>query len=366
MESVTARRQNQFRQFRFGCAFADLVRRALQNLIEAEHDAFVGVRIKIVKFREGVAGTIHYVRSCPIDGLAFLPAARLQKIIVLPIQAATVTPRRNPAADALHPFAAERVVEHRATVVHIASLNRLAPMDAVRTGKHQCGKMAIFRPVRFADEHLETLRFIRRLLVQPNRARIQMDIQRQHKIASCNDIQLRPLPMDAITACRVCHVAEIACHIPHLEQTIRRIMPDTAAFRHRRRRKFFIPFIFCRRNKQWVTVVFHGTMEHRRHAAFIIKKIIAEKLPSNRDIDNIRRIGKIRHTHGLEIIRIDVLRRPFFRQFDSIVQCFRHAVFLSRRQTSVNHFDDCIRENIVSVAAEMATVLLVFTQWLRD
>ena len=75
MESVTARRQNQFRQFRFGRAFADLVRRALQNLIEAEHDAFVGIRIKIVKFREGIAGTIHYVRSSPIDGLAFLPAA---------------------------------------------------------------------------------------------------------------------------------------------------------------------------------------------------------------------------------------------------------------------------------------------------
>ena len=239
-------------------------------------------------------------------------------------------------------------------------------MDAVRTGKHQCRDMAFIWRVQLSDEHLETLRFIRCFFIQPNRARIRMDVQRQHKIAVFNDIQLRSLPMDAVMACRVGHVSKITRHIPHLEQAICGIMPDAAAFRHCRRRMFFIPFIFRRWNKQWIADVFHGTMKRRHHAAIIIKKIIAEKLSSNRDIDNIRRIGKIRNAHGLEIIRIDVLWRPFFRQFDSIVQCFRHAALLSKRQIGGNHFYDCIRQNIVSVVAEMTAILLVFPQGLRN
>ncbi len=131
MKAVTAVCEGQIRNLGAPCGRAIRVIGAAQDFKEPQHDAFIGDRIEIVQLGGDAhlrIGQIQIVRRGPENRLVIAPLSSLQKVVMLIVVAGAAICQRTNAKD---PFLPERIIKHRASVIHQSGFHGLRPVQAV-------------------------------------------------------------------------------------------------------------------------------------------------------------------------------------------------------------------------------------------
>jgi hypothetical protein len=142
-----------------------------------------------------------------------------------------------------------------------------------------------------------------------------------HEVSARPDIEGGLVPVDAIAAGGVGRAADVACHVPHLEDPVRRIIPDPVAEGHCRRTRLLFPGSVG--FQHWIGWVILCQVERAMQCRPLDEEVIHKKLPAYIDRNHRRRMLQIRGL-GNRLSRLDVLPvhlwRPHFRQHDAVVQ----------------------------------------------
>ena len=320
-----------------------------ENLEEAHHERLVrhgvhvvelGVRVRLpvqrarqvlVVAREPERA-VHGVR---MDAHREVPVGPVVEVLVRMVDARAVAPTR---AQAPHPLAEERVVEHRRAVVVLASRAQEAPADAVGGDILRAARRVAAR--RDADAPVGVRRV--RVVAGKHAERVS-PLVRQHDVVAIPP-HWRTLPDKPVLRLRQADASAPARHVPHAEALPCGIPPHAAA-RHAAPRRRLVqripvtPFdtlgkrlvaqfgvqrtLGLRfRPHDWIPLVLNRLAEHPHDAVRRFnQEIVHEQLPPEIDRNHFRDVFrlKVRCLDRILILRVDA-RRPFLRQHDTVVE----------------------------------------------
>jgi len=331
VKSVAAEAHEQLVALRAIARGHHLVRRALPDHEQPQHQALVGHAVQVVQLRNRIdlrvrIDGIQAVRTHP-EGRAVsaIPTHRGHGIgpLVIPSDAGVLAAAvENGPLGADDPDLAEGIVEGgRPVVARPGPLDLPAPADAVRRiVKHQAAPRGLAEA-----EHLEPPAGILRRVVQPNR--VGVPIARVHDVRARLDQQGRLDPAQAVFRDGVAGAVQRAAHVPHLEALVFRVVPDPVAIGNRVRPVISFPaliriaFGFPRpiRPENRIALVGNRPVELALQGRFLDQEVIHEQLPAHVDGNHGGGMRQVRHGHRLARIGVH-LRRPAVRKDDPVIE----------------------------------------------
>ena len=299
-------------------------RLARPNAEQTQQQALIGHSVQIVELRMGFQfrpRRVVLVGPDPEHGVGGHLADAFDQVGVLTV----LPPARingNMGTDTVNPDLAKRIIEDCGAVAAQRPRvgHRLSPVNAVGRRIEKTGPASF--PNAY-DEQFEAFLGILFRQVEPHRGRISLVRFAggiQHHVRLRLYVQRRFFPGDAVLGNRVAGGTQIPPHVPHLEETILRVVPHAVAEDHGGcvlgvglprliRPENGVLRIVCR--------VVKRPLERR----FLDEKVVDEKLAANADRDHLGRGLEIGHLHRLVGRRAS--GRPWLGKLHPVVEHVR-------------------------------------------